>query len=125
MSRSALGAAVGVSAQTIYRWETGATTIPLTQARRLSEVLCIALRLPCPACALSLHVRGGEAEPALGRDLLGLIHAAYMISDDLPCAAGDDARRIQEIASLLESALDLIESTLPDLPESLSLIFEE
>ena len=125
MTRSALADAVGVSGQTIYRWERGTTKIPLKQAIRVSTILKMAISMECGQCRQKLTIREGSIEPAGARDLLGLLSAAYMVSDGLPCASVDDARRISEIANLLEAALDLIESTLPDMPNSLSVLFEE
>lgn len=112
ISRSKLASLLSVTVQTVYRWEVGQTRIPIKQAIRVSKILPIPLQAKCEQCAQNLTIRDGEIEPAHARDLLGLMSAAYMVTDGLPCASVDDARRITEISNLIEAALDLIESTM-------------
>ena len=111
LSRTALAKTLHVSTQTIYRWERGDTKLPLKQAQKISQALDLNLRIPCPVCAQSLDVSNGAIEAAITGDLRCLLRAAYVVSDDLPIASVEDARRITEISNLLEAALDLVGSS--------------
>ena len=84
MTRADLARIVGVSGQTIYRWEVGLSWLPPLQALKIARELGIEIRYDCPSCEMRIAVSGRGIEPAGDQKIRALLRSAYLMIDDLP-----------------------------------------